>query len=70
MWVHGQFVSTCLPGQAAYPDKPSLTKKEPQKTKTKQTVTVFFFSESPIGTQIIGYTDVGSKYKFDLKWNY
>lgn len=54
MWVHGHFVSTCLPGQAAYQD---YKKKN------------FFFSESPVRTQIIGYTDIGYKYKFDLKWN-
>lgn len=29
----------------------------------------FFFPESPVRTQIIGHTDIGYKYKFDLKLN-
>lgn len=58
MWVRGHFLSTCLPGQAAYQDK--LFKKKNS---------FFFFSESPVRTQIFGYTDIGYKYKFDLKWN-
>lgn len=62
MGVHGHFVSTCLPGQAAYQDKLFFFKK-------KITSCFFFFPESPVRTQIIGHTDIGYKYKFDLKLN-